>query len=143
MFVAANRGEKERDERFAVGGVLAPESVLVPVVVLDGARTDVGDGEEGEGEARQVPREDCVADPLHTLAEVVRARHVLEHPAMRDLVPRAVILPQATKNRVRVPVDPHAHNEDDRAKDESRIVQPGHGTRCARHQMVHSLDVSV
>ena len=87
MFVAANRGEKEGDERLAVGGVLAPEGVLVPLVVLDGARTDVSDGEEGEGEARQVPREDCVADPLHTLAEVVRSRHVLEHPAMWDLVP--------------------------------------------------------
>lgn len=143
MFVGRKRREHKGNERLAAGGVVVAEGLLVPLVVLDRARTDVGDGEEGEGEAGEVPGQHGVPDPLHALTEVVGSRHVLKEAAARDLVAAALVLAETAQNRVRVPVDCHARHEEERADDETRVIQPRPASHDTRRQMVRGLDVAV
>ena len=79
----------QRDHPFQVAPFhFVTELSLVFVVQRVGAGHEVGGSPDEEDKARQRPREDGKAQPFHQLAKIVGRGDIVEHPALRQVVPR-------------------------------------------------------
>lgn len=78
---------------------------MIPLVVKDGPRSEVGNCPYGEGCSWQRPSSDCKPSPFNDLAEVIRARDVVVETSLGYLVASLARLPESEENGVCPPVD--------------------------------------
>jgi hypothetical protein len=87
-------------------------------------RREVGDRVHREGQARERPRRERPAAPLHDLAEVVRAGDPLVQTAARDSIARLAWRAQAEEHGIGPAVGGIAGHEEGQAQQEARVDQP-------------------
>lgn len=74
-------------------------------MVLPRTGSHVCNRKDRKGEGGQIPAENGIADPLHTLTEIIGTRDILKHKTVRNLVAATSVRAKRAENRVRLPVD--------------------------------------
>ena len=112
---------------FQFGELLAKE-LGIALVNSFGTGHDVSEAPDDEHQSGHRPAEDGEAYPFHEFAEIVGRTHLLEGPAVGDIVVVVVfIYSQGADDAVGRQVDGHPQEEEDGADDELRRPEPADG----------------